>query len=348
MRDAARGRATQEVAPAVAAAANVMVRSTVVLPAPPPRTAWDELRPLLRAWHAEHPSKRLSPDEVALADVESLEVLRVALTSVCEGRGVYVRPVRPVPRLPGQRPVPDVDVWSVEGLELPPDAPIGRRAERVLAGEGVCDCNNCRGAGERRCSTCGGSGTVGGGRSRRRCAACDGRGRTKCFPCNGLGAFAGPVVVWSEIVTTTAVRLVRSEGLPGEVALALDEWLERGGGMRIVEYSGARITREAIASCPRDYRSSAIEAPWIEAALALAAEIDGTGTARIRSQRLEVRRAPACRARTDDGRVWVAWGPPPRVHPPDALDRPESVVRFAFWLGLATFAFIAACWIALR
>jgi hypothetical protein len=304
-----------------------------MLAAPPPRTDKDEVQALLRAWHSASPGDRIAPDRVGVAAIEPLSVWRVALASICEGRGVYVRPQRAVARVPGARAVPDIDPWSVGGLELPADAPIGRRVELELPGEERCDCEACRGQGQRTCSPCRGSGWLGSGRQRTQCTSCSGRGTTPCSRCNGLGGFAGAPIAWSEIVKTTAVRLVKDDALPPEVALALDEVLERGGGTVVFERAADELDLREVGSA--SYRDAPPPARFAEAATSLLAEGD-VGRAKVRSRKLEVRRAAAFRVRREDGTSFLAWGWPARVEPSDALDSTFGrIVRAATWVVVA-------------
>jgi hypothetical protein len=306
-----------------------------MLTAPPPLTDRDEVLALLRAHHAESPSTRRAPNEIEIASIDALPTLRVSLTSVVEGRGVRVLPIRPAPRPPIGYTPPKIDCWALDGLDLPDDAPIGRRAERALEGEMPCDCERCAGRGERRCDVCRGSGHINSGRHRKTCHACNGRGANPCVTCNGLGGFVGSPMAWSAIVESTAVRIVKGPDLPDDAALAIDAVLEKGGGTLIHRQEGARVEHAVLPAI--GYRGSAAN-PLVEGVDSLLAEIDSAGTARVRTQRLEVRRAAAFRVSSKDGKSFLVWGAPVRVSPEDALDKPSAEIARAFLFGGAILA----------
>lgn len=315
-----------------------------MLAAPPPLGDRDEVLALLRAWHGASPETRIAPGDVPIRDIVAMPVHRIAITRIAENRGIGVRARAPAARRPLGTQAP-VDVWAIEALDIPEGSRLGTRIEKVLEGEPerVHDCERCSGEGRVSCSACQGTGVRGHGKHRHVCGACSGSGHASCVPCTGLGAFVGPAYAWATIAEGTATRIVRPPGISDEAALDVDAALSRGLGTVVLRddaWGGA-------VDAGLGYRDAAHATQLADEIRALKVEVESTSLGRVRGHKLEVRRSAVYTVTLTDGRSFVAWGPPAKVTPEDALDaRGAALVRtlgllllgvaiavVLFWLG---------------
>lgn len=314
-----------------------------MLAAPPPLSDRDEVIALLRKWHAESPDTRHDPLSLPIKSIAATPIHRIAITRLAENRGVAVRARVPTARRPTSSQAP-IDLWSLETLDIPEGSKLGTRVEQVLEGlpERAHDCERCRGEGKIACGACHGSGVRGHGKHRHVCGACSGSGSTTCVSCTGLGAFLGPPVAWSAIVEGTLTRIVRAPGISDAAALDIDAALERGLGtvvMRDDAWSG-------VVDGSVGYRDASQASQIGDEVRALFGELEVTTLGRVRGHKLEIKRAAVYTVTLEDGRSFLAWGPPAKISPEDALDaRGQALLRTMGLLLVGVVIAIVLVWL---
>ncbi len=313
-----------------------------MLAAPPPLSDRDEVIALLRAWHGESPGTRHDPLGLRIRSIVATPIHRIAITRIAENRGIDVRARMPAARRPSSSQAP-IDLWQFEDLEIEEGSRLGTRIERVLDDlpERVSDCERCRGEGKNACTSCLGTGVRGHGKHRHVCGACSGAGHSTCVSCTGLGAFIGPPVAWSAIVEGTLTRIVRAPGITDQAALDVDAALERGLGTIVMRDDAWSGTVDGSTG----YRDATHASQLGDEVRALFGELEATTMGRVRGHRLEIRRAAVYTVTLDDGSSFVAWGPPAKISPVDALDaRGQALMRTLGLLAIGVLIAIVLIW----
>ncbi|UJR84739.1 Hypothetical protein I5071_68180 [Sandaracinus amylolyticus] len=277
-----------------------------------------------------------------MRDVEISGPTQVLLRSIYEARGVRYQLQPALQRT--LEDVPGPDPWSAP-LRQPEGAAVGHELTFVMHGHHVpMDCGVCSATGETSCVACEGTGRVQSGNRSHACATCGARGFVRCAMCHGSGGLIGHPTIWSRIEAHHEVRTIGTDDLPLDVAVDLTganddgEVVHRQEGSRVLEmrseggYRDAARAHDAIARTAR----------------ALCDHPGVPDRARIVSQVLEVRRVPVLVLRLEDGRTIHAWGEPPQISPPRALDSTALVVlRASPWLALASsIAAAATYWLS--
>jgi len=207
--------------------------------------------------------------------------------------------------------VPGPDPWATE-LHMPPDAPVGHEDASMLRGADIpLDCAVCSAQGERTCERCGGDGSVGSGRNRRRCEVCEGRGQVTCTTCGGSGGMIGSPIVWGRIDTHEEIRTTGTDTLPLEVAFDLVE--RAAPGELLHRQEGELLTDVRLEG---GYRGGSTLPPEVARTTEALLREPSVGTgARIRGQVLELRRTTVLEVRLEGGEAVYVWGEPPKVFP---------------------------------
>ncbi len=212
---------------------------------------------------------------------------------------------------------PRPDPWA-QPIEQPDEAKEHHRVSLPLSGRLHLDCGLCFASGDVECATCQGEGSIGGGKSRRRCPSCRGAGRQDCESCRGSGGVYGRPVAVSEIKRCERMQISEASDLPVDALLELlDE--EREGDV-VQSHESERITE-----VPRrrgGYRDAARDKELDAIVAKLARDPGVPEGGQIRRQRLEVRAVPAWRVTLNDEQTVFVYGTPPRVSPKRALQSP--------------------------
>ena len=296
----------------------------------------------LSEWQSQRRWARKDPASLSLKEVRPVGPVQLELVSVYEARGVTydIRPATSRPERPDTGPSP----WNVE-ITILPEAPVGRQVEVPLSKQTVhMDCGVCSSTGVVFCPACGGDGSVSRGKRTEVCAQCGGRGQLQCSQCEGSGGVVGTPTVWARIEEQTVRRVLDTDDLPTEVYLALQE--HDHGGVLIHEQKSERIEDLAGHGGYRDAADS--RDPVCQLVRTTCAELELPHNARLRHQRLQLRRVPAWEVVLEGGESLWVYGAPPHVSPPRALRsrglRVAEVLPGAAFLVLVAYALLA--WLA--